>query len=76
MSIAAILSDPMLKAVLVLDNEEREITLEERDALMAFIEAENERVDPAAPPTDDAAETKADAEPAKAAAAKSKATKS
>lgn len=61
-SLAAILADPLLKVTVVDGESERPVTNEERDQLTAFLEAEGARVDPDAPPTDDAAEAAAKAE--------------
>ena len=71
-ALAAILQDPLLATSLVVDGEERGIEPEEHEALIDLIGAESARVDPAAPPTDDAEKAKADEEAA-AAAEKAKA---
>lgn len=53
-ALAAILADPQLSVTVVEGETERGITPEERDALTAFLEAEEARVDPSDPPTPDA----------------------
>ncbi len=71
MALVTILSDPWLKVVLVEGDEVREITAEERDDLLAFIQAESARVDADDPPTTDAAEAaRAEADRVAAEAAK------